>query len=102
MVGPAIYFDAAYRVCVLIEALIEIFSPQVAEDVRDEDVAVFLDEVAAHLDAGRRAALYDEICTLGSQAWMTGTGPELFEEFGSRAQHLLVSENNNKSEVKMQ
>ena len=63
---------------------------------------LLLDEVAAHLDAGRRAALYDEICTLGSQAWMTGTGPELFEEFGSRAQHRLVSENNNKSEVKMQ
>lgn len=63
---------------------------------------MLLDEVAAHLDAGRRAALYDEICALGSQAWMTGTGPELFEEFGARAQHLLVSENNNKSEVKMQ
>ena len=63
---------------------------------------LLLDEVAAHLDAGRRAALYDEICALGAQAWMTGTGPELFEEFGARAQHLLVSENNNKSEVKMQ
>ncbi len=63
---------------------------------------LLLDEVAAHLDAGRRAALYDEICALGAQAWMTGTGPEFFEEFGSRAQHLLVSENNNKSEVEMQ
>ena len=36
---------------------------------------LLLDEVAAHLDAGRRAALYDEICALGAQAWMTGTGP---------------------------
>ncbi len=46
-----------------------------------------LDEVAAHLDADRRAALYDEICTLGAQAWMTGTGPELFEALGDRAQY---------------
>jgi DNA replication and repair protein RecF len=44
-----------------------------------------LDEVAAHLDAGRRAALYDEICSLGAQAFMTGTGPELFAELGERS-----------------
>ncbi|CUH79757.1 DNA replication/repair protein RecF [Tropicibacter naphthalenivorans] len=53
---------------------------------------LLLDEVAAHLDAGRRAALYDEICALGAQAWMTGTGPELFAELGSRAQGVEVSE----------
>lgn len=40
---------------------------------------LLLDEVAAHLDAGRREALYAEIQALGCQAWMTGTGPELFE-----------------------
>ena len=53
---------------------------------------VLLDEVAAHLDTGRRAALYDEICALGAQAWMTGTGPELFAELGDRAQMLVVTE----------
>lgn len=53
---------------------------------------VLLDEVAAHLDADRRSALYDEICGLGAQAWMTGTGPELFAELGTRAQRLAVSE----------
>lgn len=53
---------------------------------------VLLDEVAAHLDAGRRDALFDEICALGTQAWMTGTGPELFTDLGDRAQHLSVSE----------
>lgn len=53
---------------------------------------VLLDEVAAHLDAGRRAALYEEICALGAQAWMTGTGPELFAELGDRAQTLVVTE----------
>ena len=53
---------------------------------------LLLDEVAAHLDAQRRAALYDEICALGAQAWMTGTGPELFVELGARAQHIAVRE----------
>ncbi|MCG6903794.1 MAG: DNA replication/repair protein RecF [Rhodobacter sp.] len=46
---------------------------------------LLLDEVAAHLDARRRAALYDEICALGAQAWMTGTGAELFEDLKDRA-----------------
>jgi len=53
---------------------------------------LLLDEVAAHLDAGRRAALYDEICALGAQAWMTGTGPELFADLGNRAETLIVSD----------
>lgn len=53
---------------------------------------LLLDEVAAHLDAGRRAALYDEIIALGAQAWMTGTGLELFEELGDRAQVFEVSD----------
>ena len=60
---------------------------------------LLLDEVAAHLDAGRRAALYDEICALGAQAWMTGTGPELFAELGARAQHLAVTERDGQSLV---
>jgi len=47
---------------------------------------VLLDEVAAHLDEHRRAALYDAICDLGAQALMTGTGPELFAALGPRAQ----------------
>ena len=53
---------------------------------------LLLDEVAAHLDADRRAALYDEICALGAQAWMTGTGPELFEALGDRANFIEVTE----------
>ena len=39
---------------------------------------LLLDEVAAHLDENRRRALYREVEALGAQAWMTGTGPELF------------------------
>lgn len=53
---------------------------------------LLLDEVAAHLDATRRAALYDEICDLGAQAFMTGTGPELFAELGDRAQYAEVTD----------
>lgn len=53
---------------------------------------LLLDEVAAHLDQTRRGALYDEICALGAQAFMTGTGPELFEAMGERAAWLEVVE----------
>ncbi|WP_306115900.1 MULTISPECIES: DNA replication/repair protein RecF [unclassified Roseovarius] len=60
---------------------------------------LLLDEVAAHLDATRRAALYDEICALGAQAWMTGTGDELFAELGARAQHIEVTEDGGLSSV---
>ncbi|MFP7674706.1 DNA replication/repair protein RecF [Marivita sp. S0852] len=60
---------------------------------------VLLDEVAAHLDAQRRAALYDEICALGAQAWMTGTGAELFTELGDRAQYFEVTETDGKTSV---
>ncbi len=61
---------------------------------------LLLDEVAAHLDATRRAALYDELCALGAQAWMTGTGPELFTELADRAQHMEVTEAEGSSKVK--
>jgi DNA replication and repair protein RecF len=38
---------------------------------------LLLDEVAAHLDPGRRAALFERLAGKG-QVWMTGTEPELF------------------------
>ena len=60
---------------------------------------LLLDEVAAHLDANRRAALYDEICALKAQAWMTGTDAKLFEHFNDRAQYLHVSETDGISQV---
>ncbi len=51
---------------------------------------LLLDEVAAHLDAERRRALYDAVSHSGAQAWMTGTGPELFD--GLEAQRFRVSD----------
>ena len=53
---------------------------------------LLLDEVAAHLDAGRRAALYDEIGALGAQAFLTGTDPELFDHLAGRAQMIAVAD----------
>ncbi|HSR71329.1 MAG TPA: DNA replication/repair protein RecF [Kiloniellales bacterium] len=51
---------------------------------------LLLDEVAAHLDPARRQALYDEILGLGAQAWLTGTEPAIFAEFGTAAQFIHV------------
>jgi DNA replication and repair protein RecF len=53
---------------------------------------LLLDEVAAHLDAGRRAALHDTVCALGAQAFMTGAGADLFEGLRGRAQFFAVRE----------
>ncbi len=61
---------------------------------------LLLDEVAAHLDVNRQAALYDEICALGAQAWMTGTGPEMFTALQGRAQVLEVIEEGGVSQVR--
>ena len=60
---------------------------------------LLLDEVAAHLDADRQAALYDEICALGAQAWMTGTGADLFTALGPRAQYLTVTDVDGQSTI---
>jgi len=46
---------------------------------------LLLDEIAAHLDINRRAALFEEILELGSQAWLTGTDASLFAPLQGRA-----------------
>ncbi|MDB5495147.1 MAG: recF, partial [Phenylobacterium sp.] len=51
---------------------------------------LLLDEVAAHLDGRRRAALFDEIEALGLQAFLTGTDEHLFEGLAGRAQGVRV------------
>lgn len=60
---------------------------------------LLLDEVAAHLDTDRRAALYDELCALGAQALMTGTEAALFDSLGARAQCFTVTETSGISQV---
>lgn len=57
---------------------------------------LLLDEIAAHLDARRRAALYDLCAELGGQTFMTGTDASLFDALdgavGSRADHFTVDD----------
>lgn len=60
---------------------------------------LLLDEVSAHLDASRRAALYDELCALGAQAWMTGTERDIFADLGVRAQFVKVDESDGLSRI---
>jgi DNA replication and repair protein RecF len=52
---------------------------------------LLLDEVAAHLDARRREALFEEILALRAQAWMTGTDLSLFEHLRARADIFSVN-----------
>ena len=47
---------------------------------------LLLDEVVAHLDPKRRAALYDALSSLGAQVWMTGADPAAFGDIIGRAQ----------------
>ena len=53
---------------------------------------LILDEITAHLDPLRRAALFDEIVALGSQAWMSGTDPDAFAGLAERGQFFRVEE----------
>ena len=52
---------------------------------------LLLDEVIAHLDPGRRAALYDALAALDTQVWMTGADPAPFADVTARAQVFAVS-----------
>jgi DNA replication and repair protein RecF len=43
---------------------------------------LLLDEVVAHLDPARRAALFAELARLGAQVWMSGADPAAFNDIG--------------------
>lgn len=51
---------------------------------------VLLDEMAAHLDASRRDALFEVLRKLGAQVWMTGTDIALFENLRGQAQFFTI------------
>ena len=53
---------------------------------------VLLDEIAAHFDALRRAALYETLGALGSQVFMSGADAAAFGELRGRAQMLRVAQ----------
>jgi len=52
---------------------------------------LLLDEVVAHLDPARRAALHGELADLGAQVWMTGADPALFAEIKNDAAMIEVN-----------
>ncbi len=58
--------------------------------IRGEPPILLFDEVAAHLDRARRAALFEIVASLESQAWLTGTDPELFFPLRGAARFLTV------------
>jgi len=60
------------------------------DSIRGAAPILLLDEIAAHLDAGRRRALFEAILALGVQAWMTGTDAAIFDELGREAQRFSV------------
>ena len=53
---------------------------------------LLFDEIAAHLDAERRTALFATIAGLGSQVFLTGTDRAPFEALESRAQYLRIDD----------
>ena len=52
---------------------------------------LLLDEMAAHLDPGRRKVLFDSLERLGGQTFMTGTDQQLFADLKDRAQFFELS-----------
>lgn len=60
----------------------------------DEHAApiLLLDEVAAHLDDRRRAALFEAVFDLGGQAWLTGTDVSTFAPIADRARLFDVAD----------
>ncbi|HEY6861220.1 MAG TPA: DNA replication/repair protein RecF [Pseudolabrys sp.] len=55
---------------------------------------LLLDEVVAHLDPSRRAALYDALSSLGAQVWMTGADPAAFGDIIGQASLFIVRNGN--------
>jgi DNA replication and repair protein RecF len=60
--------------------------------MRGEPPLLLLDEVAAHLDVSRRAALFESLVRLDSQTWLTGTDAALFAPLRGHAQFLSVQD----------
>jgi DNA replication and repair protein RecF len=63
---------------------------QLSGEISGKGTILLLDEIAAHLDSGLRAALFDMLEGLGSQTFMTGTDAELFSSLRGRARFLAV------------
>ena len=60
--------------------------------VRGAAPILLLDEIAAHLDEARRAALFATLVELDAQAWMTGTDPDVFAPLKGHAQFINIAQ----------
>ena len=58
---------------------------------REQRPILLLDEVAAHLDPSRRAALFERLDSGGGQVWLTGTEAALFIETPASASHYIIA-----------
>lgn len=63
---------------------------QLIKEMTGAAPVMLLDEVVAHLDPVRRAALYDALTALGAQVWMTGADPAAFGDIVARARVFEV------------
>jgi DNA replication and repair protein RecF len=64
---------------------------ELVADRRGNAPVILLDEVAAHLDPSRRAALFARLDATGSQVWMTGTESNLFSSIDHNAMLIEIS-----------
>ena len=51
---------------------------------------MLLDDVAAHLDADRRSALFEAVGLLGGQCWYSGSDEQQFDDLTGKAQFVTV------------
>lgn len=72
--------------------LIAIVLAHAALAAGDRPRLLLLDEIAAHLDPLRRAALYDRLEQSGAQVWMTGTETAPFAGISTNCRQWRVSD----------
>ncbi len=65
--------------------------PRIVADMSGAAPVILLDEVVAHLDPSRRAALFAALGRLGAQVWMTGADPLAFAEVTAGAEIFDVT-----------
>lgn len=66
---------------------------RLVREIKGASPILLLDEIGAHLDASRRAALFDRIEAVDCQAWMTGTDRTMFGSLGDRGTFWRVADN---------
>jgi DNA replication and repair protein RecF len=84
---PAAFCSTGEQKALLI-GLILAHADLVAERTQRRPI-LLLDEIAAHLDPLRRAALFERLADAGGQVWMTGTEPAPFEGIGAATRFAL-------------